>query len=85
MRVHLDRNIDPVPAYQPMSNALRRVPAIDRLRVGMSDVSLSTIAWRTLEISQRWTQLQRSERRRSGTARRLWILNLLHLFPRIVD
>ncbi|MFN7730549.1 MAG: hypothetical protein ACK5OB_01510 [Pirellula sp.] len=68
-----------------MSKANRRVPTANQLRVGMSDVSLSTIAWQTLEISQRWTQLQRCERRRSGTARRLWILNLIHLFPRIVD
>lgn len=85
MRLHRDRNTDPVPVYQPMSRALRRVPLMERIRFGMSEVSLSTIAWRTLENLQRWTQRQRSERRRSNAARRLWILNLIQLFPRIVD
>lgn len=85
MRLRHDLTMIPVPAYQPTSNALRRVPTEDLLQDGRPEVCLFMIAWRAFEISQRWTQLPRSERRRNGTARRLWILNLIHLFPRRND
>ncbi len=55
----------------------RKNDELETSRIRIDDCSSNFVVARAAHISSQWTRQQRSDRIRSGAARRAWLLNLI--------